>query len=168
MEDFEQVLKQYEPMISSILRKTHIYKNRDHFRQVARIALWKAWLKFDVTKGSFANYAYRMMLTSVYTAMHVDNRYAESQVAYEKERLTILSHYIDHEKWATGQSATLDTLAAYLITEEFELLKDLYYHQYKYEELTVKYAVSVAALKKRRDRILQKLRQKLKMNGHTL
>lgn len=162
MENFEEVLKQYEPMISSILRKAHVYKNHDQFRQAALIALWKAWSNFDASRGSFTPYAYRMMLTTVYTAMRKDNQYSESQIPFEKDKLTTLAQSADFENSTNNYSSILDAFSELLTPEEFQLLKDLYYDQYKYDELTEKYNVSVAALKKRRDRILKKLRQQLK------
>lgn len=164
MEDFEQVLEQYKPMISSILRKAHIYKNHEHYRQTARIALWKAWQNFDETIGSFTPYAYRMMLTSVYTEISKDNGYSESQIPYEKDQLSTLALDEEHQNRPHDSAEILETLAELMTTEEFDLLNDLYYHQYKYEELTRKYNASVAALKKRRDRILKKLRLELKKN----
>ncbi|KGR76004.1 sigma-70 family RNA polymerase sigma factor [Ureibacillus sinduriensis] len=162
MDNFEEILEQYEPMIKSILRKTNIYKNHDHFYQAARIALWQAWRNFDPSKGHFPSYAYRMVLTSIYTEMHKDNKYTENQIPYEKEKLTKVAQYNDLKNMPCGHGSTLETLASYLTEEEFELLKDLYYHQYKYEELTHKYNASVAALKKRRDRLIKKLRIELK------
>lgn len=164
MDKFEDILEQYEPMIKSILRKTNIYKNHDHFYQVARIALWQAWRNFDSIKGTFSNYAYRMVLTSIYSAMYKENKYTKSQIPYEKDKLTIVAQYHDLKQMPHHQATTLETLAASLTEVEFELLRDLYYHQYKYEELTLKYNTSVAALKKRRDRIIKKLRSELKDN----
>lgn len=162
MDNFEEILKQYEPMIKSILRKTNIYKNHDHFYQVACIALWQAWRNFDSTKGHFPSYAYRVVQTSIYREMHKDNQYMKRHIPVEKDELSIVGQSNDLKNMPYGHVTTLETLAAYLTEEEFELLKDLYYHQYKYEELTHKYNASVAALKKRRDRIIKKLRIELK------
>lgn len=83
-------------------------------------------------------------------------------IPVEKDELSIVGQSNDLKNMPYGHVTTLETLAAYLTEEEFELLKDLYYHQYKYEELTHKYNASVAALKKRRDRIIKKLRIELK------
>ncbi|QCR31894.1 RNA polymerase sigma factor [Lysinibacillus sp. SGAir0095] len=166
MERFEEVLKQYEPMISSILRKAHIYKNHEFFRQAARIALWKAWRNFDESRGSFSPYAYQMMLTTVYTSMRKDNQYSESQIPFEKDKLTTLAQTADFKMSPLEESSLLEPLVEHLSADEFQLLKDLYFDQYKYEELTDKYNASVAALKKRRDRIFKKLRQKLKEHDH--
>jgi RNA polymerase sigma factor (sigma-70 family) len=58
MESFEQVSQQYTPMIYSIIRKLHIYKNKDEFFQVGLIALWEAYDRFNPEKGQFTSFAY--------------------------------------------------------------------------------------------------------------
>lgn len=58
MESFEQLAIQYEPMIHRIMHSLHIYKNKDEFRQLGLIALWKASKRFDPEKGQFPTYAY--------------------------------------------------------------------------------------------------------------
>ncbi|MFC4355194.1 RNA polymerase sigma factor [Chryseomicrobium palamuruense] len=65
MTTFEEVAEAYQPMISSILRKTQIYRDHDVFRQAATIALWKVWETYDESKGSFAGFAYRSMYGAV-------------------------------------------------------------------------------------------------------
>jgi len=162
MEEFEQVLEQYEPMISSILRKAHVYKNYEHYRQTARIALWQAWQKYEPTRGHFAPYAYRTMLTVIYEEMRKDNQHTEHYKPYENDKLAAAQKYMEIKHMPYDHAATFEMLDDYLTAEEFELLKDLYYYQHKYEELTEKYGASVAALKKRRDRLLKKLRIELK------
>jgi len=42
MMSFEDVLNQYEPMISASIRKLNIYRDHEQFRQAGRIALWQA------------------------------------------------------------------------------------------------------------------------------
>ncbi|MBO0602533.1 hypothetical protein I2483_12775 [Sporosarcina sp. E16_3] len=59
MMNFEDVLEQYEPMISASIRKLNIYRDHENFRQAARVALWQAWNRFDDAKGNFTPFAYR-------------------------------------------------------------------------------------------------------------
>ncbi|WP_255485859.1 sigma factor [Sporosarcina sp. BP05] len=59
MVNFEDVLEQYEPMISASIRKLNIYRGHDSFRQAARVALLQAWNRFDEAKGNFTPFAYR-------------------------------------------------------------------------------------------------------------
>lgn len=55
---FEQLAEQYTPMIHRIMKKLHIYKNKEDFVQVGMIALWEAHERFDEAKGAFPPYAY--------------------------------------------------------------------------------------------------------------
>ena len=58
MESFDEVKTQYTPMIHSILRTLHIYKNKEEFFQIGLIGLWEANERFNPQKGSFTSYAY--------------------------------------------------------------------------------------------------------------
>jgi DNA-directed RNA polymerase specialized sigma subunit len=57
--NFEEVLNQYEPMISASIRTLNIYRDQESFRQTGRAALWQAWTRFDIEKGNFTPFAYR-------------------------------------------------------------------------------------------------------------
>lgn len=162
MEEFEKVLEEYQPMISSVLRKAHVYKNHEHFRQCATIALWQAWQKYDPDRGPFAPYAYRSMLTTVYTEMKKDNRYADHQIPYEKDKLTNVAQFMDLKNKPHNHLSTFEYLSEILKEEEIQLILELYYYQYTYDELSEKYGASTAALRKRRDRILKKIRESIK------
>lgn len=156
--NFEEVAAQYAPMISKVLRKAKVYKNHEFYRSSAQIGLWQAMERFDPEKGNFKAYAFHTMLMMVYREMAKDNAYSERVFAYEKEELNALAKeecFMDEEEENLKEiRAQLDMLS----DEEFGLIVDLYVHRYKYEELTVKYNASVAALKKRRDRIVKKAR----------
>ncbi|NLY80325.1 MAG: sigma-70 family RNA polymerase sigma factor [Lysinibacillus sp.] len=160
MENFEQVLDQYRPMIYSVLKKARVYKNYDEYVQVATIALWNAWRKYDPVIGPFPPYAYRTMLTTIYREMSLENKYADNQRSMDKEKLTFLAQQMELKNYSPPLcSDFLLRVKSLLSKEEFELLIDLYHNRYKYDELTKKYGVSVSALKKRRDRMIKRLRQ---------
>lgn len=166
MEDFEQVLEQFEPMITNILKRANIYKNHEHFRQSARIALWKAWQKYNPKRGPFAPYAYRSMQTTIYTEMSNENNYSDHQIAYEKDKLTHLAQYMEVKDNQHQCSDILLLLNELLTPKEYQLIVDIYFNGYSYEDLTEKYSTSYETLKKRRNRIMHKIRQKLKVVGH--
>lgn len=76
MESFDQVSRQYAPMIHKIIHSLHIYKNKDEFYQHGLIGLWEAYSKFDPQKGTFSSYAYPYikgrLLTELKAASHLD------------------------------------------------------------------------------------------------
>lgn len=158
METFEQVVEQFSPMISAVMRKANIYKNQDHFRQCALIALWRAWEKYDATRGDFAPYAYQTMLTTMYTELTRDHRHEVRCMAVEHDTLV---HMIQqaHEQHTLP---LLETLREHVSAEEWQLLVDLYVHHYSYEELAERLCISVAALRKRRDRLIKRLRETMR------
>ena len=163
MEEFELILEQYEPMITSILKRAHVYKNHEHFRQSARIALWKAWQNYNPERGPFAPYAYRTMQTTIYTEMKNENNYSDHQIAYERDKLTATAQIMEDRYHQTEHELgdILDTLKELLNEKEIQLIVDLYINGYSYEDLCNKYGVTIYALRKRRDRIIQKIRSEI-------
>lgn len=84
MEGFEDLAKQYTPMVHRIIRSLHIYKNVDEFYQLGLIALWEAQENFKAEKGNFFNYAYTFIKGRILTEMTRINRSEEKSV-YPKE-----------------------------------------------------------------------------------
>lgn len=161
METFDQVLEQYTPMIYSVMKKAKIYKNHEHYRHCATVALWEAWRKYDPTYGPFAPFAYRTMLTTIYREMSKENQYAAHYASYEKDTLTFLAHQKQRKNGESGCPDLFLELAALVTKEEMELLMDIYYYRYTFEELEKKYGVTAHAIRKRRDRLMKRLREKL-------
>ncbi len=149
---FEQVLSQYEPMLYKMMHRLHIYRNEDDFLQVGRIALWQAYEKFDETKGTFSAFAY----VSVRGAMLDElKRQAKHNVTIGVEQQT-LAQYASETR-----DDTLFLLKQLLTEEEQSLLFSLYLYGKTYEQLAEEEGVTVGAIKKRRQRIVQNIRQRL-------
>lgn len=161
MENFEQVAKQYAPMISRVLKTARVYKNHDYYRHCAMIGLWEAVRRYDAAKGEFAPFAFRTMLTKIYKEMALENKHNEHYIPYEKEELNVLAQ---HEEVTDDVYSLLKELQEILTLSamEFQLLVDLYYHRFTYDELAEKYQAKKSALKKRRDRLMKKIREELK------
>ena len=164
LKDFNEICKQFEPMITSVLKKAHVYKDYEHYRQCARIALWKAWKNFDPSKGDLAPYAYKTMLTSIYTEMAQNNRYSDHHIAYEKEELMNLTQFQQENTPEEDVTDQLEELLSRLSEEECKLLTSLYIMGKTYEEIAASEGKTVVSLKKRRQRIMNKLRAMLKDN----
>lgn len=149
METYQEVLEQFEPMIFSCIRKLNIYKNHEHYIQSGRIALWQSWRKFDEAKGDFAAFAYR----SIYGAMldEMKRQNASSVV----EDLVDEFPTIGYSTEETEHIIPLHILSL----EDRQLLYAIYVEGYKMKELTARFEKNEAALKKRKERALRKLRE---------
>lgn len=155
MYQFEEVLEQFEPMITAAIRKCRIYKNHEHYRQTARIALWKAWQKYNYEQGDFAPYAFTCIRGSILDELKKENRYEER---YHPEQDDIIEFYMP-PSIESDISNVLKGLLNNITKDEQQFLIDYYIGGYSYEELSMKYQASVAALKKRRIRLLEKVRK---------
>ncbi|WP_397537150.1 sigma-70 family RNA polymerase sigma factor [Rummeliibacillus pycnus] len=157
MFQFDEILEQYEPMISAAIRKCRIYKNHEHYAQTARIALWKAWEKYDHVQGDFAPYAFTCIRGSILDELKKENRYEER---YQPEQDDIIELYMP-TSIESEVSYILEGLLNKISKEEQQFLIDYYIGGYSYEELSAKYHASVATLQKRRMRIIEKVRKEI-------
>jgi DNA-directed RNA polymerase len=84
MESFDQLAKQYEPMIHKIIHSLHIYKNVEEYYQVGLIGLWDAKECFDAEKGKFSTYAYSYIKGRILNELTRVSK-QEERVVYPKE-----------------------------------------------------------------------------------
>lgn len=155
METYEDVLNQFEPMIHACIRKLHIYKNHDGFLQVGRIGLWKAWQRFDSSKGDFAPFAYR----SIYGSLLDELKKAtteENILPAEDQLLEILLNetaefYVDSEELINALSQ--------LNLAEQQLIQLLFVERISLDEVALHFGITKAGVKKKRERTLQKLKR---------
>lgn len=160
MESFDQLARQYEPMIHKIIHSLHIYKRRDDFVHIGLISLWEASLSYDITKGEFKNYAYSFIRGRILQEMNRNNKYEERSI-YPKD-----------EYWETVEDNSLVTP----LEEEFLLsyCKGLTEKETKWvlytcidflsiREISEKENVSLSAVKQWRKGAKQKLQHNIEI-----
>jgi RNA polymerase sigma factor (sigma-70 family) len=76
-QSFEDIARQFEPMIKSTIKKLHVYKNFEEMYQIGFIALWEAYWKYDPQKGYFAGYAQTTVRGRMLTALTESKKYDE-------------------------------------------------------------------------------------------
>lgn len=157
MNTFEEVLEQFSPMISAVIRKLHIYRDFEHFRQAGRVALWQAWQRFDETKGDFAPYAYRSIYGAMLDELKRETRFSEVHVPAEDDILEFAGS--DPESKET--QGDLEDLLSELTSDERELMILLYVDRVSQSMCAAHFGISVAGVKKRRERLLGKLRMQI-------
>lgn len=160
LDSFEQCLEQYEPMISATIRKLHVYRDFEQFRQVGRIALWQAWKRFDHEKGAFAPYASRSMWGAMIDYMKSENRYADHMMQTEDEQLLdyIDTHEMVFEIDADERLGDLVTAFSKMVEQDRLLIKWLYIEKMTQKQCAERLGISVSGVKKRRERVLGNLR----------
>lgn len=154
---FEEVLEQYEPMISASIRKLNIYRDYESFKQVGRVALWQAWLRYDSNKGNFTPYAYRSIQGAMMDELKKENRVETHTTQMEDE---ILERYAEEtvpmdEAWSNRLELAFEQLSV----EERALINLLYVERRTQAESAKLAGISVAGIKKRRERMIGKLRE---------
>lgn len=85
MENFDEIVKQYEPMIHKIILTLGIYKNREEFYQTGLIALWQAAKRYDNERGAFSSYAYSYIKGHLQMEMTKRNKHEEHYISVDDE-----------------------------------------------------------------------------------
>ncbi|MEK5039866.1 sigma-70 family RNA polymerase sigma factor [Sporosarcina sp. FSL K6-3457] len=154
--NFEDTLKQYEPMISASIRKLNIYRDHESFRQAGRVALWQAWSRFDETKGNFTPFAYRSIRGAMLDELKREGRFEEHVTQTEDDLLIVIcgASTLAHE-WSDNLSDALVTLSS---TEQ-QLVQWLFLERWTLGECAERSGITVAGIKKRRQRMLVKLKE---------
>ncbi len=152
MKDFSQVMDQYAPMVSAIIRRLHIYEDHESFRQIGAIALWQAWERYDCRTGHFAPFAYR----SIQGAMkdELSRKQRGGQFARDGEQLLLEEQAM---QWKAEELPEWLSEAE-LSEKERQLLEDVYIRGYSMNELQQRYWLTLSGVKKRRERTLAKIR----------
>lgn len=153
-------------MISAALRNLHIYRDHECFRQSARIALWKAWNRFDDSKGEFAPYAYRCIRGAMLDELKKQRRFEENVIQTDDD---ILHNIIDKEEFFTTElSETIETALVVLNKNERELLYWLFVEELTLAQCAERANITIAGIKKRRERTLNKLKKILSQGSREI
>ena len=156
--EFEYVLEQFEPMISACIRKLSIYKNHELYRQAGRIALWKAWVRFDVEKGDFAPYAYRSIYGGMLDELKREKRQEEQVDTVEDEKLAfLLEQSLETSLFREDLEIAIESLYA----KERELLMWIFVEGISLQQAATRAGITIPGIKKRRERMLSKLRVRI-------
>lgn len=161
MTSFEEVLEQFEPMISATIRQLNIYRDFEQFRHVARIALWQAWTRYDAERGDFAPYASRSIRGAMLDLLKKENQFETHYVQTEDVYLMNYIDFDERQETISEFPEPLLQILEQLSAEENALLNALYIEGFSQNEYAEKIGVSIAALKKRRDRLMKKIRERL-------
>lgn len=153
MNDFKEVDEQYAPMISALIRKVNIYRDYELYRQVGKVALWQAWVRFDGDKGDFTPFAFRTVHGALLDELAREGRYAKLFMLSDGgdfDELEAPVHEENLPEWVEEIS---------LKEKERKLLKELFVEDKAIKQLAELYGISVAGMKKKKARLLEKIKE---------
>lgn len=162
MKEYEKLDTQYAPMITAIIRKLHIYRDYESFRQVGKIALWQASIRFDESKGSFTAFAYRTIYGAMLDHLKKETKYIERNLVQQ-------NHEFDDFAVCTEEDELPEWIDAICLKqEEKRLLEELFVKGTSLTKLAASEGLSLAGMKKRRERILKKIKENIGRDQITL
>lgn len=155
---FEEILEKVQPMITSILSKCHIYKDFAYYRHIAAIAVWQAYRKADPSKGQFSAYIYTTVKGEILKELTKERQFQDNVTVMANHTLNSIRYSEEHMS-QQGACSFYEKIMGILNEEERRLLQLYYVEGFRYEEIANELQLSVAAVKKRRSRLLNKVRR---------
>lgn len=161
---FETILTQYEPMMNATLRQLHIYRDHELYRQAGRIALWQAWQRYDPERGDFTPFAARSIRGAMLDELKKQHRYETFVTQTEDD---VLQQLVGHtDSTTTDDYDDLIAAIAKLTKEEQQLIQWLYIDKRSHAQCATAAGITIAGIKKRRERLLVKLKKVLQQTEH--
>ncbi|MFJ5791553.1 sigma-70 family RNA polymerase sigma factor [Lysinibacillus sp. NPDC093197] len=154
---FEEILELVQPMITSILVKCHIYKDFEYYRHIAAIAVWKAYENADPSKGQYSAYIYTTVKGEILKELTKERRFQDNVSLVADDTLNII-RCREEQINRLEECSLVEKIMNQLKEEERKILQLYYLEGYRYEEIAKVLQLSVAAVKKRRTRLMNKLR----------
>lgn len=155
--DFEEMYEKLQPMVNAHIRKLHIYKNKEHFRQVANVAIWLAWRNYDSERGDFEPYASQTIRGALLEELTKTTKYEQHYISTEDEVLTGFLEQLEERETILYLEEVLEGVSEV----ERALIRAYYDEGRSHKEIAEAANISVAALQKRKMRLLLKLREML-------
>ncbi|MCJ1908401.1 sigma-70 family RNA polymerase sigma factor [Planococcus ruber] len=155
LKEYEELDAQYAPMINALMRKLHIYRDYESFRQVGKIALWQASIRYDESKGNFTAFAYRTIHGAMLDHLKKEAKYIERNLVQQNHEFDDLVFCMEEDELPEWIDAR------YLKNGEKRLLEELFVKGTSLTGLAASEGVSLAGMKKRRERVLKKLKENI-------
>jgi RNA polymerase sigma factor (sigma-70 family) len=154
---FEEVAKNFEPLIKSQIKGLRIYRDFDLYYQCGLIGLWEAYSRFQPEKGSFPAFAMQTIRGKMLSELKRESRYEEQHTAVEQ---SIIDTIADDE--ASSSVLAEEIVASYCETlspKQKLWVEQAIILQKKQREIAEEFGVSSETVKSWRKEALKKLRE---------
>ncbi|MBM7097677.1 MULTISPECIES: sigma-70 family RNA polymerase sigma factor [Alteribacter] len=153
--DFEVVYEKYEPLIFSLLKKFRLHFDQEEYVQIARVALFHAWRRFDPDMGAFPAFAKRYIEGYLIRAIKKDRRLNDHCQLIEP---VLLEDVAPHYKEESLQPVYEIMNEAGLSFRQKTWVEEAVIYECKPREIAARYKVSVDTVHTWRKGALKKLR----------
>ena len=154
---FEDLHRQFEPMIYHAMKKLAIYQNKQEFYQVGCIALWEASQRFDHEKGEFKSYAYSFIIGRMKSALTKDRIKQERET--QSEDISVYAETKDDDFSDILWEALYENLSSLLNENQCKWLKAYCLNGSTPSEIAENEGVTVATVKGWRRNAIARLRR---------
>ncbi|OEH92034.1 sigma-70 family RNA polymerase sigma factor [Bacillus solimangrovi] len=156
MQSFEILLKQYEPLLRTQMKKLNLCKDYDFYYQCGCIALWQAYSRYDPTKGRFSTYAFStvrgMLLSELRTQIKYEQRFKSSD--------GIAQHAIHYDEYEALILIDIEQLCEELTDKQATWLKKVVLEKKTVQQIAIEAHTTSKCVRSWREEALKKLRKK--------
>lgn len=159
MDAFNEIAKQYTPMIYKVIHSLKIFKEYDHYFNIGLQALWEANSKYDGSKAAFSTFAYAVIRGRLLNELRKESQWEKRNQMITPEQLESnnVSVYID----TYLEMEVLNEYCHTLTENQKHWVIHTFLFNHSLDEIAELYAVSNVAVKSWRRIALQKLRREL-------
>ena len=156
MENFDELVEQYRPLIFNVIHSLKIYKDIDHYYSISLQALWEASCKYDETKAAFSTLAYSTIKGRLLNELRKQIRWENRNMLTEDSKIDS-----DMTQPCTDLYLEAETIECYcksLTVNQKRWVIHTFLYNDTLEEIATIYNVNKSAVKAWRRDALKKLR----------
>lgn len=85
LDGFEKLEQDYKPLILSIMKSLHIYRDHEHYYQTGLVALWEAHTRYDQAKAKFSTFAFSTIRGRILEQLNEERRFYDHHQGLQPE-----------------------------------------------------------------------------------
>lgn len=155
MQEIDERIGEFEYLILRVIAKYKLFKDRENYMQIGRLAIWKAATEFDESKGNFEMYAYMLIKFAIVREFQGELKVTQHETATEDEKLAYLSDTASEQFPNTMERPDW---YYHLFPDHQRLIELFYYEGYSIRDAAKLEGISYEVMKKRRSRMLENIR----------
>ncbi|KUP07602.1 hypothetical protein Q75_05080 [Bacillus coahuilensis p1.1.43] len=157
---FEKAVEKYSNMIFHVMKKLHVYQNREDYHQIGLTAIWKAMETYNQERGEFAPYLYVTMMGMMKTQIRRDIKEKEVENLVSPDEI-LEGSYDQH----VLETELVEGYCAHLSPKEKLYIHYVFVEQLDHQTIAEKHKVSLSAVKNWKAGAFRKLRKELRQHS---
>ncbi|OIJ14248.1 hypothetical protein BKP35_07035 [Anaerobacillus arseniciselenatis] len=154
---FDEIAKNYEPLIKKQLKLLNIYKDHEEYFQEGLIALWEAYKRFDPEKGKFSSFAIITVRGRLLSLLNKEKKFQDHHTLGESNN----PHLVDQSVKVPLELEVVNSYLEGLSNREKLWIQEAILNEKKLSEIAKDHGVSTNTVKSWKKNVVKKLRKNI-------